>query len=191
VDEGQHSQVHSGLLDKLRMPPWKTERVVGQFAAGRVLCVRPGDHVSHWKKVEEALSVVDRDLGFSEVGIRWPDKTKVFLFVADKKIAGFLLAENIESGFMILPNKDSDVSGKVYCCSETPQPVMCGISRVWVLADYRRCKVASSLVDCMRSSFFQNHYLKHNEFAFSDPTLNGIEFAASYMKSAQFLVYNR
>jgi len=190
-DENQHSQVHLGLLDKLKMPPWKTERVVGQFAAGRVLCVRPGDHSSHWKKVEEALSVVDRDLGFSEVGIRWPDKTKVFLFIADKKIAGFLLAENIEQGFMIVPNKDSDISGKVYCCSETPQPVMCGVSRIWVLADYRRCKVASSLVDCMRSSFFQNHYLKPDEFAFSDPTLNGIEFAASYMKSSQFLVYNR
>jgi len=191
VDEGQHQQVHSGLMEKLKMPSWKTERVVGQFAAGRVLCVRPGDHSSHWKKVEEALTVVDRDLGFSEVGIRWPDKTKVFLFVADKKIVGFLLAENIEKGFMILPNKDSETSGKVYCCSENPQPVMCGISRVWVLADYRRKKVASSLVDCMRSSFFLDHYLKPHDFAFSDPTLNGIEFAASYMKSANFLVYNR
>eukprot|EP00092_Neocalanus_flemingeri_P089456 GFUD01113206.1.p1 GENE.GFUD01113206.1~~GFUD01113206.1.p1 ORF type:complete len:736 (+),score=212.28 GFUD01113206.1:43-2208(+) len=190
-DEGHHEQLHSGLLDKLKLPVWKTERVVGQFPAGRVLCVRPGDHGSHWKKVEEALSVVDRDLGFSEVGIRWPEKTKVFLFVADKKIVGFLLAESIEEGYKILPNKDSEVTGKVYCCSEAPHPVKCGISRVWVLADYRRNKVASSLVDCMRSSFFQNHYLKDTEFAFSDPTLNGIEFAASYMRSQEFLVYNR
>merc|ERR1712025_1457166 len=75
-DEAQHDQVHSGLMEKLKMPIWKTERIVGQFAAGRVVCVRPGDHSSHWKKVEEALTVVDRDLGFSEVGIRWPDKTK-------------------------------------------------------------------------------------------------------------------
>lgn len=111
--------------------------------------------------------------------------------MADKKIVGFLLAESIEQGFQILSNKDSEVTGKVYCCSETPQPVMCGISRVWVLADYRRNKVASSMVDCMRSSFFQNHYLKQAEFAFSDPTLNGIEFAANYMKNRQFLVYNR
>jgi len=190
-DEAQHDQVHSGLMEKLKMPIWKTERIVGQFAAGRVVCVRPGDHSSHWKKVEEALTVVDRDLGFSEVGIRWPDKTKVFLFIADKKIVGFLLAENIDKGFMILPSKDSDGSGKVYCCSEHPQPVMCGISRIWVLADYRRKKVASSLVDCFRSSFFLDHYLKPHEFAFSDPTLNGIEFAASYMKSTKFLVYNR
>ena len=207
VDEGQHHQVHSGVMDKLKMPTWKTERVVGQFAAGRVLCVRPGDHSSHWKKVEEALTVVDRDLGFSEVGIRWPDKTKVFLFVADKKIVGFLLAENVEKGFMIIPNKgecynvldnfyyfpcvETETSGKVYCCSESPQPIMCGISRIWVLADYRRKKVASSLVDCMRSSFFLDHYLKPHDFAFSDPTLNGIEFASSYMKSNEFLVYNR
>merc|ERR1712098_427424 len=54
-----------------------------------------------------------------------------------------------------------------------------------------RKKVASSLVDCFRSSFFLDHYLKPHEFAFSDPTLNGIEFAACYMKSTKFLVYNR
>lgn len=190
-DEGHHAQLHSGMMDKLKFSGWKIERVVGQFAAGRVVCVRPGDHISHWKKVEEALSVVDRDLGFSEVGIRWPDKTKVFMFVADKKIVGLLLAETIENGYQILPNKDAEVSGKVYCCSEVPQPVKCGISRIWVLADFRRNKVASSLVDCMRSTYFQNHYLKQDEFAFSDPTLNGIEFATNYMKSEQFLVYNR
>ena len=28
----------------------------------------------------------------------------------------------------------------MYCCSETPEPVQCGISRVWVLADYRRAR---------------------------------------------------
>ena len=73
-------------------------------SSGRVLCVKPGDHLSHWKKVEEVLSVVDSDLGFSEVGIRWPEKTKVFIFVADKKIVGLLLSETIDKGYRIIPN---------------------------------------------------------------------------------------
>lgn len=189
-DELYHSSQHSGLMEKLRYPVWKTERVVGQFPNGSVLCVRPGDHSSHWRKVEEVLSIVDRDLGFSEVGIRWPDKTKVYMFVAEKKIVGFLLAEAVSSGYKILPKKDTD-SEKTYYCSDVANPVRCGISRIWVLSDYRRKKVASILVDCMRSSFIEYYYLKTNEFAFSDPTLSGIHFASKYMQSSEFLVYNR
>ena len=102
----------SGRLEKLKLPGWKNERVVGHFPSGRVLCVKPGDHASHWKKVEEVLSVVDTDLGFSEVGIRWPDKTKVFMFIADKKVVGLLLAETIDKAYRIIPN-----NGKIDQCN--------------------------------------------------------------------------
>ena len=88
----------------MKLPGWKNERAVGHFPSGRVLCVKPGDHATHWRKVEEVLSVVDTDLGFSEVGIRWPDKTKVFMYVADKKVVGLLLAESIDKAYRILPN---------------------------------------------------------------------------------------
>jgi len=191
IEEASHDKIHQGRLDKLKLTGWKLERTVGHFPSGRVLCVKPGDHASHWKKVEEVLSIVDEDLGFSEIGIRYPDKTKVFLYVADKKVVGLLLAENIEKAYKIIPNNDVEISGKVYCCSETPVPVWCGISRIWVLADFRRAKVASSLVDCMRSGFYQDHYLRGDQFAFSDPTMDGIKFATKYMKSDEFLVYNR
>lgn len=30
-----------------------------------------------------------------------------------------------------------DEKRQVYCCSETAQQVLAGISRIWVLADYR------------------------------------------------------
>ena len=93
-----------GRLEKLKLPGWKNERAVGHFPSGRVLCVKPGDHATHWRKVEEVLSVVDTDLGFSEVGIRWPDKTKVFMYVADKKVVGLLLAESIDKAYRIIPN---------------------------------------------------------------------------------------
>ena len=51
--------------------------------------------------------------------------------------------------------------------------------------------MASCLVDCMRAGFYLDHYLDKDEFAFSDPTLDGIGFASKYMQSNEFLVYNR
>ena len=60
-----------------------------------MLFVRPGDDPRWWRKVEETLGVVDRDLGFSEGGIRAPDQSKTFLYVANKRIVGLLLAEQI------------------------------------------------------------------------------------------------
>lgn len=51
--------------------------------------------------------------------------------------------------------------------------------------------MASHLVDAMRVAFFVDKYLTEKEFAFSDPTLNGIEFASKYIGHKHFLVYNR
>merc|ERR1711874_905697 len=104
---------------------------------------------------------------------------------------GMLLAESISAGYRILPNKDSEITGKMFCCSNQPEPVVCGVSRIWVMADYRRRKIASQLVDCMRSNFVYGHYLKETDFAFSDPTPNGIDFASKYLGHSEFLVYNR
>ena len=56
---------------------------------------------------------------------------------------------------------------------------------------FRRRGVASHMVDCMRVAFFVDKYLAEKEFAFSDPTLNGIEFASKYTGHKHFLVYNR
>merc|ERR1719312_728035 len=159
-DEAMHNIQHTGLLERLKHQGWAKERVVATYPeGGRVISIRPGDDARWWKKAEDVLGIVDRDLGFSEVGIRAPDRTKIFLFIADKKIVGLLLAEQISQGFQIIPPTEGDEKQQVYCCSETAQPVQVGISRIWVLADYRRKGVASHLVDCMRVAFFVDRYL--------------------------------
>ena len=75
-DEKYHVQVHSVLIEKLKMPQWKTERVVGQFPVGYVICVKPGDHGSLWNKVKEG-GTVSCGQGFGPFGsgnqIRWPE----------------------------------------------------------------------------------------------------------------------
>ena len=87
-DEKYHVQVHSVLIEKLKMPQWKTERVVSQFPVGYVICVKPGDHGSLWNKVKEVLSVVDKDLGLSEVGIKSGGQS-IFVYCR-QKVVGFL-----------------------------------------------------------------------------------------------------
>ena len=66
--------------------------------------------------------MVDADLGFSEVGIRWPDKTKVFLYIAEKKVVGVLLAECIEKGYRILPNNGK--YEQTYCEQSSNFPIL-------------------------------------------------------------------
>lgn len=189
VDEASHEQQHNGVVERLKFPGWRNERNCGEEESGRMLMVQPGDPRHMWKKVEDALSVVDRDLGFSEVGIRHPDKTKVFLYISDKKIVGFLLAEAIEKGFRVITQTGE--TGKVYMSSDKPNIVKCGVSRIWVLSDYRRRGIASKLVECMRSLFILGNYLTQDQLAFSDPTPNGMDFASNYMKRPDFLVYSR
>ena len=48
---------------------------------GYVIAVHPGDSAHSWKKVHSVLKdVVDNELGFSEIGIRNPEATKVIFY---------------------------------------------------------------------------------------------------------------
>ena len=48
------------------------------------------------------MTLLLRDLGFSEVGIRAPEQTKAFLYISQKRIVGLLLAEAIQQGFKMV-----------------------------------------------------------------------------------------
>ena len=60
VDEASHEQQHNGVVERLKFPGWRNERNCGEEESGRMLMVQPGDPRHMWKKVEDALSVVDR-----------------------------------------------------------------------------------------------------------------------------------
>ena len=40
---------------------------------------------------------------------------------------------------------------RAWCCSTTPEPAICGISRIWVVSMMRRQGIASRMLDCLRS----------------------------------------
>lgn len=177
---------------------WKKERQVStsDVQGGRCIQVCPGDPHYCWRKVNEVLAIVDDELSFSENQNTKSDKHNVFMYVLDGKVVGLLLAEPIDEAFKVIPDStsesvgsDSNGRGKLVCCSDEPQTVMYGVSRLWVRSGYRRSGLATKMVNAFRGNVITYHYLRLQEFAFSDPTPSGLQFARNYTKKEDFLVY--
>ncbi|XP_058479528.1 microtubule-associated protein futsch-like isoform X2 [Solea solea] len=199
-DESQHILFHNQFISAVKYVGWKKERILSEFPDGKIILVLPDDPKYALKKVEEIREMVDNDLGFQQVETKCPSKTKTFLFISnDKKVAGCLIAEHIQEGFRVIeePVPEGSEGEKVmferqraWCCSITPEPAICGISRIWVVNMMRRQGVASRMLECLRNNFIYGSYLSKDEIAFSDPTPDGKLFATHYFCTSQFLVYN-
>lgn len=194
ADEIMHNKFHQRLLNALKFVGWQKERVVQDFFDGsRVILVIPDDKFA-LKKMDAIKNVVDEDLGFvvdESINLPW----KAFLYIKEKKIVGFCLAQSISQGYRMLSDDQSQgqVSGqnRPYCCVEVPVSVQCGISRIWVLSAERRKHIATKLLDVVRSQFVMGYPLNKDEIAFSDPTPDGIKFAANYTGTTSFLVFRK
>ncbi|KAM6900568.1 uncharacterized protein esco1 [Xenentodon cancila] len=199
-DEAQHLLFHNQFISAVKYVGWKKERILAEYPDGKIILVLPDDPKYALKKVEEIREMVDNDLGFQQVETKCPSKTKTFLFISvDKKVAGCLIAEHIQEGYRVIeePLPDGSEGEKVmferqraWCCSTTPEPAICGISRIWVVSMMRRQGIASRMLECLRNNFIYGSYLSKDEIAFSDPTPDGKLFATHYFATSQFLVYN-
>nr|XP_021135543.1 N-acetyltransferase ESCO2 [Columba livia] len=178
-DEAQHIQHHERFLEGLRYVGWKKERVVAEFWDGKIVLILPNDPKYAVKKAEDVREIVDNELGFKQVSLSCPAKTKMYLFVSNEKmIIGCLVAESIKQvrGF--------------WRCSSRAEPALCGVSRIWVFGPQRGKGIARRMVDVVRSTFMYGCYLSTDEIAFSDPTPDGKLFATKYCQTPNFLVYN-
>ncbi|KAF9566628.1 N-acetyltransferase esco2 [Mortierella alpina] len=81
-----------------------------------------------------------------------------------------------------------DESSAIFC-SVVPQPAICGINRIWVSRHYRRQKIASRMLDAVRSRFIYACKLDKKDLAFSQPTGDGKALAKQYLGTETFLVY--
>ncbi|XP_023777036.1 N-acetyltransferase ESCO1-like isoform X2 [Cyanistes caeruleus] len=187
--------------DKQLITGWKKERILAEYPDGKIIMVLPDDPKYALKKVEEIREMVDNDLGFQQTPLMCYSRTKTLLFISnDKKVIGCLIAEHIQWGYRVIEEKVPEVSSenekviferqKAWCCSTSPEPAICGISRIWVFSMMRRKKIASRMIECLRSNFIYGSYLSKEEIAFSDPTPDGKLFATQYCGTGQFLVYN-
>ncbi|NXS57438.1 ESCO2 acetyltransferase, partial [Brachypteracias leptosomus] len=200
-DEAQHIQHHERFLEGLRYVGWKKERVVAEFWDGKIVLILPTDPKYAVKKAEDVREIVDNELGFKQVALSCPDKTKIYLFVSNEKmVVGCLVAESIKQAFRVLSEPEAEQLSpdqaevlqqqRAWRCSTEPEPAACGISRIWVLGPRRRRGIARRMVDVVRSTFMYGYYLSSTEIAFSDPTPDGKSFATKYCQTPNFLVYN-
>ncbi|KFQ40720.1 N-acetyltransferase ESCO1, partial [Mesitornis unicolor] len=200
-DETQHLLFHNQFISAVKYVGWKKERILAEYPDGKIIMVLPDDPKYALKKVEEIREMVDNDLGFQQAPLMCYSRTKTLLFISnDKKVIGCLIAEHIQWGYRVIEEKVPEVSSenekviferqKAWCCSTSPEPAICGISRIWVFSMMRRKKIASRMIECLSSSITGGGYLGKEEIAFSDPTPDGKLFATQYCGTGQFLVYN-
>ncbi|XP_053323442.1 N-acetyltransferase ESCO1 [Spea bombifrons] len=200
-DETQHLLFHNQFISAVKYVGWKKERIVSECPDGKIIMVLPDDPKYALKKVDEIREMVDNDLGFQQVPLRLHSRTKTLLFISnEKKVVGCLIAEHIQWGYRVIDESVAEGKSeneraicervKAWCCSTTPEPAICGISRIWVFSMMRRRKIASRMLECLRNNFIYGSYLNKDEIAFSDPTPDGKLFATRYCGTGRFLVYN-
>ncbi|KAG8182199.1 hypothetical protein JTE90_004137 [Oedothorax gibbosus] len=197
-DERLHMGYHDTYLTNLKFPGWKNECIVGDFDDGRVIKIVEKDKHFMLKKVEDVLFIANRDLGFPTAGLPSRPNLVFFLFISnDKRVGGCLVAEPIKSACpVVLGEESAKDSGESpmwqlgnWYASTKPVKAICGVNRIWVAKEFRRQKVASRLIDCLRGCFIYGHVVDCKEMAFTDPSLDGRVFAAAYTGTDNFLVY--
>ncbi|XP_006151664.1 N-acetyltransferase ESCO1 isoform X2 [Tupaia chinensis] len=197
-DETQHLLFHNQFISAVKYVGWKKERILAEYPDGRIKMVLPEDPKYALKKVDEIREMVDNDLGFQQAPLMCYSRTKTLLFISnDKKVVGCLIAEHIQWGYRVIEEKLPVIRSeeekvrferqKAWCCSTSPEPAICGISRIWVFSMMRRKKIASRMIECLRSNFIYGSYLSKEEIAFSDPTPDGKLFATQYCGTGSFL----
>ncbi|KAM6915055.1 N-acetyltransferase ESCO2 [Xenentodon cancila] len=199
-DNFQHTQFHQRFLNSIKFVGWKKERVVGEFWDGKILLVLPDDPRYAVKKAEDVRRIADNELGFQQVTLSKPTQAKTYLFInAERLVVGCLVAEPLRQAYRVLeqPDQHTDVTKdnfmerhRAWCCSTVPEQALCGISRIWVFSLARRKRIATRMMDTVRSTFLYGSHLTKEEIAFSDPTVEGKQFATKYCSTPTFLVYN-
>jgi N-acetyltransferase len=194
-DTHTHANYHSHnekILNSTNFPNIE-HKIVKEWFDGKIIVFQIGNESNDiLKKTNNLLEYIDSQLGISNTpkskeNVRC-SKIYLFLSCVSRKIEGACLAEEINCAY---PIKYMNEGENLYMCDESRQEnVLCGISRIWVSSNMRHNKIATRLLDCVRSNFFYIKSLDINQIAFSAPTHDGIRLAASYSKSKDFFIYD-
>ncbi|XP_015118927.1 uncharacterized protein LOC107042403 isoform X2 [Diachasma alloeum] len=185
-DENAHLNYHNSFKT-LKFNGWKNERVVMEdpMTGSRIITIEKTDPKTSWKKVEDVLAVVDRDLGLADMELTDYHDKKIYLYIRNKTIFGVLIAEPVKTAHKMIPELV-----EFDCCSTEDTPVKCGVNVIWTAMSHRRQHIATKLLDALRTNYFYGYILTLDDIAFSMPTPTGKIFAEKYTKTRNFKVYS-
>lgn len=130
--------------------------------------------------------IVDQELGFCDLSDSL--QHTAFLCIVNQRVVGMVLAEQIDTAFkLLLQRQEDDKGGKAAFAiglqrSEQPFPADIGIYQMWVHAKYRQKGIAGTIMDVVRSKMVFGYVVPVQRLAFSSPTTTGIQFAQAYLK---------
>ncbi|XP_058838013.1 N-acetyltransferase eco [Topomyia yanbarensis] len=185
IHENYHNSLH-----KLRFAGWSNEPVIARVpewdVSGRILAVTIAEGKQKLQKVNDVLSVVDRELGYIEP-CQLLMGSVVYLAVARSLVLGVCVAQPLQQANRLLTIEG--IEGSIDCCTMETYPAKCGISRIWVSPNFRGYKIARTLLTVMKSHFIFGYPLSYDEIAFSAPTEAGKRLAESVTGRKDFLIY--
>ncbi|KAL4235954.1 Establishment of cohesion 1 [Mactra antiquata] len=196
-DVAEHTRHHQSLLNVLKFQGWRKERVLQHYSdtGSRVIMVKDDDPNYATKKVEDLNRLMGQELGCPGQPLSVRRNFKAFLYISeDKKIQGCCVTEPVKVGYRVLSEgtKDSQSNHpgqRPWCCSDVPEKVSVGISRIWVYSQARKQGIATKLLDCVRQWSVYGNVIPKHRIAFSDPTPDGKCLASKYFGTPNFLVY--
>ncbi|KAJ8925641.1 hypothetical protein NQ315_009486 [Exocentrus adspersus] len=183
-DEAMHSNYHNSR-NVLKFVGWKNERIVANFGSnGRIIQILPGDSKIWWRKVMDLMEVINRELGCFDMEFKLDD-CQAFLYIKSRSIAGCIVAVPKTEGHRMLTTKQNEAD----MCSEMKYQIKCGIPRIWVAHSHRKQGVGRALMNAVKNNFMSDYILQNDDIALSPPTEMGKNFAKSYFKTPNYLIY--
>jgi ribosomal protein S18 acetylase RimI-like enzyme len=153
--------------------------------------------------VAEILDMVDTSLSSTSLSPEQLAECKLFLFIAGRRVVGCAVATRISEAYRVVrrtppppPSSDSssppppsssdllrfdgDSHASALFCSPKPSPAHLGVHRIFVSPSYRRCGVATMLLNAIAQRFIYGCPIPKMDVAFSQPTGDGQRLARKW-----------
>ncbi|EPX73247.1 sister chromatid cohesion protein/DNA polymerase eta Eso1 [Schizosaccharomyces octosporus yFS286] len=189
-DVDLHSRFHSRTLGgiTLSMQTEPIKRLSYSVNGDSIYMITAESSLLDQKKAEEALNFVNEELSGEPMETIGVDKYSIFLFTSGKKCVGLLLAERINSAYVISEKEDEKAffSSAVYIKENKLQAgFLLGVSRIWVTPSRRKQGIARALLECATSHFIYGYKISNKEIAFTQPSESGKRFILSWSRTYQ------
>ncbi|KAF2641498.1 sister chromatid cohesion acetyltransferas-like protein Eco1 [Massarina eburnea CBS 473.64] len=152
-----------------------------------------------WSKIRNPIKAQHPTKGSAEPAAS--DRFKTYLYIQGQKCVGACLAERIKDAFAVLDHGQDDAStatgqlpvdnpSSSISISNTTDPAILGVSRIWTSNLHRKHGVARQLLESARSDFLYGMTVDKANIAFSQPTESGGKLARKWFgRQAGWHVY--